>query len=769
MIKQILILILVFTLIPIISAEIIIVRPGSDTIANTSLLNVNSSDFWDSLDTPSDISTADLTDDNTYVQVAGDSMTGDLEVTNTGDDTAITIHGGDTNLNASLIFEEVGLSRWSLLLNGLNNNFYLWNDHLDTPTWMANLVTNAITFYGNGTIFGDFLPGTTLTYDIGSGPLRWGDLYVSDISADDISAYNIDLLGDITGPFGNFTDLIVGGVNFSELDESYLNLSGTNANQNVKLSDGTTDYNLTAGTINLTNGIGSMTIDGAGYIRPSDGTAGFHNTDNIKYIGFDVSGDAFDNMAITCWNGSNNICSFEGNILVDDNITTKEWFNGQFNWTTDEWAEFDGSLWTFNESKLATTYYNATQSVAVAGTIDGGTLVDTQHPDGDYDGVTFNFSEASGSPGLDLRINFTGVVDFNKGYIRYKTNSLSGDYPAIQLWDYDDSEWEGGYGFLSENEEFLQFTNDVLDSNSHLQDGVVQMRLYKSANGNTQNEYYVDMLAIVDGYATPSGNVDLTPYWRYDDNDEDRNFLTDGNVTADYFNGNWNGSVDYVPYTGAIKDVNLGSFDLTTDGDILVNGGIALGDEDTFLAGNVGRLNIVDSHPSIRQEVVRTGGTIAVAINDVYSRATDGADVPVKMGTFGLYGTAGGDAKYLYLGANPTTAYNTGAVLKIDFNDRIGINLVTNTRPTETLDVNGNVWLIGDNQILKFGTTNTDLQISSDGDYGVLNASLGVKVYSDLTVAGNLTINGNVNISTGYTGTCVNATYMGGIAIGCND
>jgi len=219
-------------------------------------------------------------------------------------------------------------------------------------------------------------------------------------------------------------------------------------------------------------------------------------------------------------------------INTSGDIKTTRWFRGKFNWTSgDNWNIFDGTNLLFNESKLETTFYNATQSLAVAGTIDSGTLVDTQHQDGDYDEITFNFSEASGSPGLDLRVNFTGITDFNKGYIRYKTSSLSGDYPTIQLWDYDESEWEGGYGFLSETEDFLQFTNDVLDSSSHIQDGVVQMRLYKSANGNTNNHYYVDMLAIVDGYATPSGNVDLTPYWRYDDDDEDRDFTTTGTGT----------------------------------------------------------------------------------------------------------------------------------------------------------------------------------------------------------------------------------------------
>jgi len=42
--------------------------------------------------------------------------------------------------------------------------------------------------------------------------------------------------------------------------------------------------------------------------------------------------------------------------------------------------------------------------------------------------------------------------------------------------------------------------------------------------------------------------------------------LVDGNVTADNFFGTWNGSSDYVPYTGASKNVDLGSNNLTVGG-----------------------------------------------------------------------------------------------------------------------------------------------------------------------------------------------------------
>lgn len=56
-------------------------------------LNVNSSAYWDSLNSPSDISTGDLTDDGTYVAVVGDTMTGELIVPSLNSTGNITVNG----------------------------------------------------------------------------------------------------------------------------------------------------------------------------------------------------------------------------------------------------------------------------------------------------------------------------------------------------------------------------------------------------------------------------------------------------------------------------------------------------------------------------------------------------------------------------------------------------------------------------------------------------------------------------------------------------
>jgi len=196
------------------------------------------------------------------------------------------------------------------------------------------------------------------------------------------------------------------------------------------------------------------------------------------------------------------------------NSTYAQWaYNQTVTYYSDEeWINKNSSnSFNFNESKLSTIYYNATQSQAIAGTVDGGTLEDTQHPDGKYDGKTFNFSEASGSPGLDMRINFTGIDEFNQGVMRYKTSNLAGAYPIIQMWNYDTSAWED-YPPVAKSLTFATIEQPVFDSAEHVDvNGIAQMRIYKASNGNTNNHYYVDWIAIAKGYGTPSGE-EVDPY-----------------------------------------------------------------------------------------------------------------------------------------------------------------------------------------------------------------------------------------------------------------
>jgi len=245
-------------------------------------------------------------------------------------------------------------------------------------------------------------------------------------------------------------------------------------------------------------------------------------------------------------------CTMSGDIdMGGNNIITNQINATYFNFTTDEWFDFENhNNLVFNESKLSSTYYNATQSVLIRGTLDDGTIVNTQHPDAIFDGVCINFSEESGSPALDLRVNFTGVESFNRGAMRYKTSSLSGDFPIRQLWSYGDEAWHN-FPILPENDDgFVEVTQPVFDNADHIQDGIIQMRLYKASNGNTNNHYYIDWVAMVKGFGTPAGE-EVDPYFETWLNNPVFNDAI--NVNGSGVNSSWDwGNFNYLNVSGTI-------------------------------------------------------------------------------------------------------------------------------------------------------------------------------------------------------------------------
>ena len=180
---------------------------------NYSTINVNNSDFWDGLDTPADI---------TYDEISA----------------------GDVNA--------LGYTGTFNFIEGVVGHLDMSGD----PWWLGGTdleLAQELRVDGYAYL-NDTYPLTTLTHSLGSGALRWLELYVANISAEYIDAFGMKLSENLT--VAGF----INGINISELDTSFLNLSGTNANQNLNVSP----YNLTAGDMiipSMTGNNGAYTVN----------------------------------------------------------------------------------------------------------------------------------------------------------------------------------------------------------------------------------------------------------------------------------------------------------------------------------------------------------------------------------------------------------------------------------------------------------------------------------------------------------------------------
>lgn len=399
------------------------------------------------------------------------------------------------------------------------------------------------------------------------------------------------------------------------------------------------------------------------------------NVNNTEYLdGYSVSTlyTYYRGLLQTYFNGV--YCQLTGCTMAGDiNMNGNDINMGNGNITEANCIELSGNTYC----NFETTYYNATSGTAITGTTAGSINL-TQHPDGNYDEVTFNITEQSGGPGLDLRVNFTGdITTFNKGYLRYYTSTLQGDYPIIQLWDYCDNEWEGGYGEVIEATlDFFTIAGDVLDSSCHVQDGIVQMRLYKSANGNNNNKYYIDMLAIVDGYATPSGNVELSNYWRKGNTEEFGNYYTSGNIT-----------------TTGIGTFNQLNASLTNGSVLFYDGSKISQDNSKLFWDNVNkRLGIGITTPIVQIQAVSSGTSKIEATSTGNENAEINMQNTAGYWAQGVLATSGNwRLRDINNSRNVFTIEKGARVNDLYLKSGGGVGINTGS-PRSTLDVNGNIW-----------------------------------------------------------------------------
>ena len=220
----------------------------------------------------------------------------------------------------------------------------------------------------------------------------------------------------------------------------------------------------------------------------------------------DDKGDYYTSTTVDT-NINNNVSVLVANDTAQADLINSNYANSlhlsQDNWFNDTLGYIyweSGNRIRFNESKLETVYYNATDIGIVRGTSTSDiTAIQA------YNGNSYNVTEEAGANGMDFRINFTGVADFNQFIYRYRNDPGETHDMIVSLWDYNDNDWEN-YDLVSVVGTYNVFDIPVLDNSEHIENGIVQMRFYVADNGNTGHTHYFDYVTIVDGFATPSGS-----------------------------------------------------------------------------------------------------------------------------------------------------------------------------------------------------------------------------------------------------------------------
>ena len=141
---------------------------------------------------------------------------------------------------------------------------------------------------GNSSFNGTLMPMTTLTFDIGSGANRWGNLYVTNVSGDYISiTNNLTALGNITGDYFygsgayltnlNVTGTITGNLDASNITNEYwVNVSGDTMTGNLNMSGN----NIT--NVNYLNPFGTLLNLGANIIMRTNNITNVTNLNSIS-------------------------------------------------------------------------------------------------------------------------------------------------------------------------------------------------------------------------------------------------------------------------------------------------------------------------------------------------------------------------------------------------------------------------------------------------------------------------------------------------------
>ncbi len=256
----------------------------------------------------------------------------------------------------------------------------------------------------------------------------------------------------------------------------------------------------------------------------------------------------------------------------------------------------NGTAADYTDSKLITTFFNATNVNPVTGT-PAGTVADLQ----DKNDISYNVTEVGSD--FELIINFTSIDIFNQVIYRYKSAATESHMVSVQIWEYSTLSWENFDHLGNTENDYIIRTATIYDYQNHVSDGVVQVRFYSNNVGGATHLHQFDWVSISSGPATPSGeetdphaihsdgmisfianwdqgafNLTNTDSWFLgnvagltENNNSVNNYILAVNNSMNNYITENNASIvnTMVPYTGADKDIDIGTNNFTIGGGVI--------------------------------------------------------------------------------------------------------------------------------------------------------------------------------------------------------
>ncbi len=309
----------------------------------------------------------------------------------------------------------------------------------------------------------------------------------------------------------------------------------------------------------------------------------------------------------------------DGSLLTNLNLTTE---------TTDGWIinSFDGGILntTFNQSQLSIQFFNVSTIDVITGT-PAGTIGDIQS----YNNIPYNVSEVGSD--LELRVNFTGVEDFNELIVRYKSEEEDLAHTlVVQIYDVGSSTWEE-YGTLPGTSHYHIVEFGVFDSDEHIDgDGVVQVRFFQDEGVPPRTHLHnFDWVTISKGFGTPSGE-EVDPDSIHKDGDvpwmgnENGNQFNTTNWDWGFFNvinvsGNITANTIFGTLNESLWEIVGGDVVLKTPADVDLKDKILKVDH---IAESTGEHNVVFDDSIEIQNIFAIDGVVPIGIIDTAGTKT---------------------------------------------------------------------------------------------------------------------------------------------------